>query len=218
LVVADYPRRSGARIEGNGFERIASGFRIAWHDRLVRRVLVILWTLSLFSLNFISFMAAHADRDIGIGAKSTAYGWLYASFGLGAALGAFGVGSFLAKFDKARLIRPALVAFSVLLFAFGVLARPAPAYPIAFALGFAYFAMITSLSTVLQSNIADDVRGRIMALWIMGFGGAVGLAALVWAPLADVSLRGVIVFGAAWAVVLAVLADPRALTRDSLHG
>lgn len=217
LVVAQYPRRSGASIDGNGFQRIASGFKIAWADPLVRRVLFILWTLSLLSLNFISFMAAHADRDIGIRAKSTAYGWLYASFGLGAAIGAFGVGSFFAKLDKARLIRPALAAFSVLLFAFGVLTRPAPAYPIAFALGFAYFAMITSLSTVLQSNISDEIRGRIMALWIMGFGGAVGLAALVWAPVADLSLRGLIVFGAVWGVVLAVMADPRRLTRESAN-
>ena len=46
----------------------------------------------------------------------------------------------------------------MLLAVFGALDRPAPAYPVVFALGFAYFAMITSLSTVLQSNIADEVR------------------------------------------------------------
>ena len=218
LLLAHYPRRSGATIDGNGFERIASGFRIAWRDPLIRRVLFILWTLSLLSLNFISYMAPHADRDLGIGAKTSGYGWLYACFGLGAALGAFGVGSFLARFDKARLIRPALVAFTVLLAVFGALDRPAPAYPVVFALGFAYFAMITSLSTVLQSNIADEVRGRVMGLWIMGFGGAVGLAAIVWAPVADISLRGLIIGGACWAAVLAWSADPKVLTRQEHDG
>ena len=112
------------------------------------------------------------------------------------------------------MIRPALVAFTVLLATFGLLRVPAPAYPVVFLLGFAYFAMITSLSTVLQSNITDDVRGRVMGLWIMGFGGAVGLAAIVWAPVADMSLRALIVGGAAWAGVLAWLADPVVLTRS----
>ena len=70
-------------------------------DPLIRRVLLILWTMSLFSLNFISFMPAHAQQHLGIGAKTTGYGILYALFGLGAAAGAVSVGSWLAHLDTA---------------------------------------------------------------------------------------------------------------------
>ena len=38
-----------------------------------------------------------AERNFGIGPKSVAYGFLYATFGLGAALGAVTVGTVLAK-------------------------------------------------------------------------------------------------------------------------
>src|SRR6185312_13639223 len=70
LVFSRYPRRAGAVLEERGFARLASGFRIAWNDLLVRRVLIILWTMSLVSLNFIQFMSVHAEENLGIPAKS----------------------------------------------------------------------------------------------------------------------------------------------------
>ena len=39
--------------------------------------------------------------------------------------------------------------------------------------------MITSLSTVLQQDLDDSVRGKVMALWIMGFGGTVPIGGLL---------------------------------------
>ena len=45
-------------------------------------------------------------------------------------------------------------------------------------LGLVYFAVITSLSTVLQQDLDDAVRGKVMALWIMGFGGTVPFGGL----------------------------------------
>jgi predicted MFS family arabinose efflux permease len=189
----------------------ASGVRIARADPLIRRVLLILWTMSIFSLNFISFMPEHAQRYLDIHAKSTGYGLLYALFGLGAAGGAMSVGSFLASYDKARLVRPAMAAFAVMLGVFAALRGPALAYPVVFILGYVYFVAITSLSTVLQSNVSDAVRGRVMSLWIMGFGGAVGLAALVWGPVARDHLPQLLLAGAAWGVVLALLSSPERL-------
>jgi MFS family permease len=214
LVFARYPRRAGAALEERGFARLASGFRIGWHDPLVRRILLILWTFSLVSLNFIQFMPAHAAQDLAIPAKSTAYGFLYACFALGAAAGAVSVGSVFASVDQARLVRPAMLAFSVLLAIFGALESKALAYPAVFLLGYAYFVAITALSTVLQANITNEVRGRIMALWIMGFGGAVGIAALLWAPLAKYSVVTLLQIGAVWAFALVFFASPRSLRRQ----
>ncbi len=214
VVLARYPRHAGAVLDERGLARLASGFRIAWNDRLIRRVLFILWTLSLISLNFISFMSV---QDLSIPAKSIGFGILYACFALGAAAGAVSVGTVFASVDQARLVRPAMVGFAVLLGTFGALRGPVAAYPVVFALGFVYFAAITALSTVLQANIANQIRGRIMSLWIMGFGGAVGVAALIWAPLANRSVVTLLEIGAAWSVVLIVAAAPSALRRERRH-
>ena len=37
----------------------------------------------------------------------------------------------------------------------------------------AYFGTITALNTAMQARLANHERGRVMALWMMGFGGAV---------------------------------------------
>ena len=74
--------------------------------------------------------------------------------------------------------------------------------------GVAYFAVITSLSTVLQEQLDDSSRGRVMALWIMGFGGTVPIGNLLAGPVIEAtSITVVVLIGAAVAVVLAWYAD-----------
>ena len=80
----------------------------------------------------------------------------------------------------------------------------APAYPIGFVLGYFYFLVITSLATVLQENLDDGIRGRIMALWIMGFGGIVPVGVLVGGFVASyTNVTLVMLVGAVAALLLA---------------
>jgi predicted MFS family arabinose efflux permease len=86
--------------------------------------------------------------------------------------------------------------------------QPLPAYPLVVLVGMAYFAVITSLSTVLQQRLDDRVRGRVMALWMMGFGGTVPVGNLIAGPVIEAtSVTAVVLFGAAVAVALAAWAD-----------
>jgi hypothetical protein len=67
---------------------------------------------------------------------------------------------------------------------------------------------VTSLSTVLQQRLDDAVRGRVMALWIMAFGGTVPVGAIAAGPLSDlVGITSVLLAGAAVSAVLAVVAN-----------
>ena len=209
LLLVTYPRHAADVATRGGLgRRLAEGFTVVRDDPLVRRILVTLVTLSFFSLAFIGLMPALAADNLHVAPRSVAYGALYALFGLGAALGAISVGTWFATFPKSRLIRPALVAFGALLAAFGLARQPALAFVVAPLLGYAYFIVITSLSTVLQQYVDDAVRGRVMALWIMGFGGTVPVGVLVAGPIAQAtSITAVVVLGAAAAVLLATYAD-----------
>jgi MFS family permease len=204
VVLARYRHYAPGEVEETGLARLLSGFRLAWRDPLIRRILTILVVFSFFSLSFVGLMPVVAAENFGIRPRSIQYGLLYAAFGLGAATGAISVGTLLAGRSKAIIPRVGLIAFAVLLTVFALLRAPGPAYPLAFVLGFAYFLVITSLATVLQENLDDAIRGRIMALWIMGFGGVVPLGVLAGgfvATHANVTL--VLVFGAAAALLLA---------------
>jgi len=73
-----------------------------------------------------------------------------------------------------------------------------------------YFSFITALNTALQTRLGDAVRGRVMALWMMGFGGTVALGNLIVGPVvSSVGITAVLIFGAGVAVLLAWYADVR---------
>ena len=106
------------------------------------------------------------------------------------------------------MVRVAMFGYAVVLAVFAVLRMPAAAFPVVAVLGFFYFAMVTSLLTTLQEQLDDAVRGRVMALWIMGFGGTVGLGNLVAGQIIDAtSVTAVLLVNAAVAVFLTWYAD-----------
>jgi predicted MFS family arabinose efflux permease len=170
---------------GDGWSNFVGGFRVARADPLVGRILVILPIFSFFCLPFIGLFPAVAAEGLGLDTESLSYGLLYAAFGVGAALGALSTGTVFVAYDKKRLTRLGLLGFAVAIAVFGLLRTPEPAYLVVFVLGAFYFGTTTSMMTALQEALDDNVRGRVMALWFMGFGGTVPLGALVFGPVLD---------------------------------
>jgi predicted MFS family arabinose efflux permease len=192
--------------EPRGLARLAGGLAIARRDPLVRAVLLTIAAISFFCLPFIGLMPVIAEVNLDIRSDSLAYGLLYACFGLGAALGAMSVGSFLSRQPRARLVRGFLAGFAVSLGAFSVLPVAWPAYPVVFLVGVFYFGAVTAMSTMLQEHLDDRIRGRVMALWIMGFGGTVPLGLLAGGQVVDyTSVTAVVAAGAVVAAILALM-------------
>lgn len=204
---------------GQGLHRLLDGLRVARTDRVVGQCLVTIFVFSFVCLPFITQMPKIAGDHLGIAAKSSAYGILYGCFGLGAVVGALSIGTVFAGSSKARLTRVGLVAFAVMLAVFGSLRSAAPAYVAILLLGCVYFAVITSLSTVLQEDLDDAVRGKVMALWIMGFGGTVPFGGLLGGVFIDrVGIMPVLLVGSTVAVALAWYADLRPSARSTPPG
>jgi MFS family permease len=202
LLIVRFP--AVPRAAERGLARVLAGFRAVRTNAVVARVLVTLSVFAVFCLPFVSLFPAIAESDLGLDADSVSYGLFYAAFGLGACLGALSIGTVFSGVPKMRLVRVGLLGFAVATAVFGVLRVAAPAYPVVFVLGFVYFATTTSMLTVLQTLLHDDVRGRVMALWFMAFGGGVSVSGLVFGPLLDAT-NGTIVLGIG-AVVAAALA------------
>jgi len=58
--------------------------------------------------------------------------------------------------------------------------------------------------------VPDEVRGRVMGLWMMAWAGLVPLGGLIAGPIIDlVGISPVLLFGAAVAAALAALVDLR---------
>ena len=198
--------------EGSRWRQLTAGIRVAREDRVVGRCLITVFVFSLLALAFIGQMPVVAAHNLGIDlSKSPDYGILYACFGTGALVGAISIGTVFVRTSKPLLVRVCLVGYALALCAFALERSPLPAYFNVAVTGAFYFAFITALNTTLQSRLAENVRGRVMALWMMGFGGTVGIGNLLVGPVVEaVGITSVLLFGAVVALALAWYADVRA--------
>jgi MFS family permease len=211
LVWARYPRYAHPSAEDRRQHHVFDGVRIARSDPVIKYVLLTLFSFSFFSVTFVGIMPVVAKYNLDI--TGGLYALLYATFGIGAAAGALTVGSVFAQRSKVALLRPGFVLFAVCLAVFGVARNAALAFVAVALLGYMYFIVITCLSTILQKDLRDEERGRVMALWIMLFGGTVPLGVLVAGPFAKSYSTEVLLGGAAWALVLAALSGADSLRR-----
>ncbi|MEZ5204989.1 MAG: MFS transporter [Acidimicrobiales bacterium] len=191
-----------------GLHRVLEGLRTARTDRVIGQCISVIFVFSFLCLPFITQLPTIADENLGIASKSAQYGFLYGCFGLGAVIGALSIGTVFAASSKSKLTRVGLLGFAAMILAFGATRTPAVAYVAILLLGCVYFAVITSLSTVLQEDLDDAIRGKVMALWIMGFGGTVPFGGLAGGWVIDrFGITPLIGLSALTAVTLAWRAD-----------
>jgi MFS family permease len=193
------------------WRELTAGLTTARGDRVVGRCLITVFVFSLLALAFIGQMPVVAAHNMGIDPSSAQYGLLYACFGTGALVGALSIGTVFARTSKPVIVRVCLLGYAGALSAFALLRDALPAYVVVAVVGAFYFAFITALNTTLQTRLAEGVRGRVMALWMMGFGGTVALGNLLVGPVVStVGISAVLLFGAGVALALAWYADVRA--------
>jgi MFS family permease len=147
------------------------GLRIVRRDRLIA-VLFLVSAIATFADGILTpLLVPFADDVLGGGAAS--YGWLYTVRGIGGLVGGVIVAQWGAALGPARLIAVCPVIDGLVLFVvFNV-----PSLPLAIALfglvSVPFVAFSTSLQALLQSDVPDEYRGRVM-------GALSTTAALVW--------------------------------------
>jgi MFS family permease len=174
----------------------------------VRVVLILTAAMSAVGFNFHVLVPLLAADEPSVG--PSAFGLLAASFGAGATLGALLSATLARASWTAIVVATAGVGASVL--ALAPEHRPALAAVFLFATG-AFFTLESSNSqSILQLSAPDHLRGRVLSLYLLAFGGLAPVGGLVAGWLAEEGGVG-LAFGVAGATGLAgaaVLAATRA--------
>lgn len=163
--------------------RVRVAIRYVWRDRPLFLALLAVTTVGLASDSSITLTPSLAHE---LGGDARLVGTLSAVFGVGAAVGMAVLALLRGRIASQNVSAVGLAGLGT---GCAVLAiAPAPAMAIAgfvlAGLGFGW--AMTGLSTVVQERAPEQLRGRIMALWLVGFLGSRPIAAALLGGTADV--------------------------------
>jgi len=155
---------------------VLEGFKYVWAHRRVRRLLVLFGIVGIFGWSYSVLLPAYA-RDL-MHVEAGGYSALLSANGLGALLGALTVATFGSRVRPRLLIFGGLWLFSAML----VLLAIFRSYWLVLAClvigGWGLLLYFATTNTLIQTNVSDKMRGRVMGIWALVFGGMMPLGGL----------------------------------------
>ncbi len=163
LPVEGRPRPRG---DSGMLAEIREGLAYAVRTPRIRFILGLLLVVSLCVFNFTVYVPLLAKTVLGLGAEG--FGFLMAALGLGAVAGALTVGTRQPTIPMMAVA--AAIALSGLL-AMSTVRQVATAVPLLFIIGFFGLILVASCNTLMQLTAPDELRGRVMSLYTLVWGG-----------------------------------------------
>jgi MFS family permease len=159
---------------------------------------------SLFGISYMTLLPVYADKIFGAG--STGYGLLQAAHGGGALIGTLTLASIahLIRRPGTALLVGA-VGLGVELMVFSRMPHLGLALPVLMTVGFCNTFYLTQINTLLQHNVPDQLRGRVMSLYSLCFNLAPLGGLLAGAMAAAVDARFAVTVGGAIVTANALL-------------
>lgn len=182
LVVASLPRGIEQDDTGDQDFSVRTALRHVWHDRTLLLLLLVVTAAGFASEPSMTLAPTFAQN---LGGDSHLVGQLTGAFGLGAALG-YVAYSGASRGRPQQWVTQAGLVLMVIGTAGLALATSSVAALLLFGVvGAGFMISLTGATTLIQERVPALLRGRVMALWFMGFVGSRPLAASLDGWLAD---------------------------------
>jgi len=164
------------------FMAVVQGLRYAASHPVIRVMIVITGVTSLLGISFLTLVPAWA-KDI-LGGDAQTNGWLQSARGVGSLLGALMVAALGRRVLKGRLVLGGTLVFPAFI-VFFALVRAIPLSLLAIlGSGWGFMVSLNALNTLIQTHVADELRGRVMSLYGLVFYGAMPVGSLIVGHLA----------------------------------
>ncbi len=192
-------------------ERVASvakdlheGIRFVLRHKTIRALIATIGVVSGFGLAFATLVPAWAVKVLG--GDATTNGLLQSARGAGALLGALLIAS-LGRFEfRGRLLTLGTFAFPGLLIVFSLIHWLPLSLVTLFGVGVAQIFIFNLCNSLVQTQVPEGLRGRVMGIYTMVFFGIMPLGALWIGAVADrVSEPAAVFFGSSITLAYALL-------------
>ncbi len=198
----DIPQRARQSGAGGAFAAIRRGIVHVWRDPLLRGLLTISLVSGLLGRSYGPMLAVFARDEFHVG--STAYGLLLAAGGLGTLAGAFGLAGRGDVRHRGRWLMIMTVCQAVLLLLFAFCPWYGVALWLLVLVGAATAVAGALNATLVQLTTPNELRGRIMSLYVLTLIGVPSAGALLAGTVGEaIGVREAIGAGAVIVILLA---------------
>ena len=155
---------------------VSEGLAYAWREKRIRTYLLLFFLTALFGMPYGSLLPVVAEQRFSMGAAGLT--WLVSGSGLGATVGAL---LLAARKDTVGLPKRLFLAgllFGISLLLFGLIGDFRLAVAFVPVLGFGMMMQMAGNNIILQTNVDEAQRGRVMSMLSMSFQLAMPLGSL----------------------------------------
>lgn len=182
LLMMRLPTEEKSKAHRSILGELGEGIRYTFGFAPIRCVILLLFLASLTGMPYVVLMPVFA-KEILLGSANT-YGLLMGASGIGALGGAFFLATRKNALGLEKVIPVAAAVFGLGLILLSLSRNFALAIAVIVVTGFGMMLLMATSNTVIQSIVADDMRGRVMSFFTMAIMGTAPFGSLLAGSLA----------------------------------
>jgi MFS family permease len=199
LALMDVRPYIGAPSTESPIRQIREGISYMWHHPAVRPLITLVAVSNMFALGYMALLPAFA-QDV-LHAGKVGYGFMSTAIGVGALAGALGLASLGDYQRKGLVLTVGNLLFPVMVIALSLSKSYHLTLGFLVVAGLGFMTQNATANTLVQTNVSDSLRGRVMSVYMMVFLGFFPVGSLIAGAVAE---RFGIQVGAAFGGVIAL--------------
>jgi MFS family permease len=166
---------------------LSEGIRYALRTPTVLWPLVLLAGVGTFGMNFQTLLPLFAKYTLHL--EADGFGALFAAMGVGSLLGSLSLAFIGSRRPLVWMILGGAVSFVIFESLLSLSRAPVAAFSLIVFVGLSSMLMVNTINVTVQRSVPDELRGRVMALYVTVFAGSTpigglfaGTVAQAWGP------------------------------------
>jgi predicted MFS family arabinose efflux permease len=176
LIMMRLPPHVRGPASGGAIAQSLEGFRYVWHHVRVRTIFALFAIVGVFGWSYSVLMPAFAHDILHL--EEQGYGLLLGASGVGALIGALTTATFGTNASPRTLAFGGVWLFCAMLLIFAFNRSLTIALFCLAGAGFGMMLFFSTSNTTVQTIVPDEMRGRVMGIWSLIFGGMIPFGSL----------------------------------------
>lgn len=190
--------------QGSAISRLVDGLKYVLSESRIKLLLVYVSVISIFGFSLLTLIPAWAVSILNGDVRTN--GWLLSARGLGSLLGALMVAYVGSRQVRGKIWQAGWYVLPLALLGFGLVRDVPLSLSLMVIMGWGMMTVLNISNGLIQSYVPDDLRGRVMSVYVLVFFGSATVGSFLAGSVASRLGEPVMVFISAGVLLMALTA------------